>query len=781
MQKETSSSQREERRAHDVNLILNNWPGLAGYLRRVGAKVRNFRSHIIQEMDEDSHYWRDRVRIKVESDGAVNVHVYPKSPDDPIDQSQYEPTEEEEAAIKKESKSFPRSIAGDPKDLPAELIGVDPEEYFVFRDENGELVMMIQWRKLDEEGKPYYLPFSFWSDQVWRMMEPEGLLPLFGLERLKHKIKGKQAPWRPKWFVMVHEGAKCARHANRLVDEKRNHPWIEELSRYTHLGWPGGVNSADRVDWEPIRKMEFDRRIVLVCDNDLAGKNVASTISRLVQHSMLVLKFDDRFHENFDLADEWPRHAEWWNGERYRGPTLEEFLFPATWATAMKRKRRDKKPGKPSYKIVDAFAREWLWIEELDQFINRQQLDRMRRREVFNSRVSSFSDVKDTAALFLELEAPKCDGVAYEPNVMPGVINVGGHRLVNMYRPCDLKPIAGDPAPFEEFMRHLVPHEGDREKTLRWCATLVARPDVRMRYAVLLISKKQGVGKGTLAWILARLVGDHNTSYPTEHMIVDSQFTSWIARKRLAVVHEIYSGQSRKGYDRLKDKITDDKVSVNEKYVPVHTISNWIHICACSNSMRALHLDDTDRRWLVPRVTEEVRDKQYWEGLYAWLRNGGLEITFSHLCRIAAEPDRVVGTGDHAPMTSAKEEVIAESRSMGEQIAHDLGKLVAEMNEKVVLTIYEVCAFVANQRGIAPDDHKLEKPYAIRHALTQAGLRESKMRHGDGAMRHMVKIGSGGFQVKTYVVANFPIEPGTEWPELAPHHKDPVNLWVKKM
>ena len=88
-------------------------------------------------------------------------------------------------------------------------------------------------------------------------------------------------------------------------------------------------------------------------------------------------------------------------------------------------------------------------------------------------------------------------------------------RLVNTYRPPTIKAIKGDPSSWIEFMEHLIPDQGDRLETLRWCATLIAGPDIRMLYGVLLISQKQGVGKSTLGEvILAPLVGPWNVSTP---------------------------------------------------------------------------------------------------------------------------------------------------------------------------------------------------------------------------------------------------------------------------
>lgn len=59
-----------------------------------------------------------------------------------------------------------------------------------------------------------------------------------------------------------------------------------------------------------------------------------------------------------------------------------------------------------------------------------------------------------------------------------------------------------------------------------------------MRYAMLLISERQGVGKTTLVdAVLAPLIGRWNVSSPTESQVADSGFNSWIAHKRLAHTH----------------------------------------------------------------------------------------------------------------------------------------------------------------------------------------------------------------------------------------------------
>ena len=200
-------------------------------------------------------------------------------------------------------------------------------------------------------------------------MEPDGLLPLWGLEGLD-----KVPPH--VLGVMVHEGAKAAARVRALLaDSASAHPWKQELRRYIHIGWPGGVKRARDIDWEPIKRLDPTWVCILACDHDVNGVNVAGDISSILSRSVLALRFDDNFGEGFDLADAWPQESGWWNGPRYLGPSLDDCLFPATWATES---YKVEGSDKPVYKVRSEFAKEWLWVEDLDAFVHRQQVDRIR-------------------------------------------------------------------------------------------------------------------------------------------------------------------------------------------------------------------------------------------------------------------------------------------------------------------------------------------------------------------------------------------------------------------
>ena len=748
-------------------------PALKEYIERIGAEQINFRRFVVSE--RRGGYKADRITIKVEPDGTITVWAKEKGTT-----KDFEPTEVEQAAIKAAfvGLDFPTSIAAtnaQVKELRLRLGAILNENFFVLLDVGSDAAIMCQHRIEDDDGKRY-APWTMWSDGEWRMMEPDGLLPLWRPTKKRHT------------YIMLHEGAKTACLVDRLCysddaeakDARAKHPWAAELKGYDHWGWIGGAPNPHRTDWAKLPAGD----VVLALDNDQIGTDAASTISRtLKQRRLGAILFDDKFPKHFDLAEPWPRIEKWWKGERYVGPSLDQMLKPATWATDVLPNPAGK--GRPIIKIRPTFVEEWLVSIEPSVFVHRWYCDRHLSPEQFNALVRPFSDTHDTARLMTPIFSSQVDSLTYQPfkrqsgRHVAEVETIEGRRLVNTYRPPDVKPMEGDPGPWLEFMAHLIPDDRDRLETMRWCATLVAT-EIKMTYALLLISETQGVGKSTLGErILAPLVGMHNASFPSEQMMTENKFNEWRAHKRLIVVHEIYSGHSRVTYDKLKPVVTDDNTTVDRKFMASYTIRNLAEIIAASNSLRAMYLDDDDRRWLVPRVTEQIKPHAYWVGFHAWLNSDGLAI-IGWWAEEFLRTVNPVARGEHAPLTSAEQEVIEESMSEGYRIALDLGRMAIKYGEpsenqreqSVVLAVEEVRAHVASRRNMSMDDGRLEKPLLLRKALRAAGLMEPERSKNGTTPRFNIERGKS----KSHVLANFRIEAGTEWPDLKPWHKKPDEV-----
>lgn len=713
---------------------LDELPAVRAYLNRVGATAINFVRAEVRV--ESGGYHESVVRIDFAKDGEVTVKGDVDAP-----------TEAEQAEIKSafEKATFPKMSTM--LNLPDSPPGVNPSARNVFPCHNfeGEIAMLHERYETKDGGKGF-VPWTRWSDGQWRKMEPV-TLPFYGLNG-----------YQVKSTLVLHEGAKSAALIKRLqsgVERPEKFPWWAELEHAHHVGWIGGVYAVDRSDWTRLAACNWSR-IIVVADNDEMGVIAANQIAAKFPTNVYTLCFDTRWPDRFDLADPWPE-ALFDDAGVYIGPSMRDCLIPATRATlvlpAVGR-------GRPTVVLRHEFAALVAYTVEPPRIILRHNPSRDFRPEQFNMVAAPISDVKDTATKVYQTQQCQHDRMVYRPGERAGTLTVDGGRGFNVYEG-GVAAISGDPGPWLEYLAHLFPVEMDRELVLRWLATLIAMPKVRMTYGLLLISATQGVGKSTLGIILRLVLGQQNVSFPSESSIVDSAFNGWLARKRLIFVNEFYSGHSRKAYDRIKPYVTDEWVPINEKGVPEYQMENYATFIACSNSEAALHLDDEDRRWLVPTVAEAIKPRQWWADLHAWIAGEGPGIVQNWAESYVAGGNHV-RSGEHAPDSARKEAIVEGSRSEGQQFAVQLGEHLMSLGREVILRTRDVRAWVAVQRGFKhngePDlsDRRLEKPDTL--------LRVMKKVPGITVWANTQRPKFGA--TRDSVVMNFQPKPEETWSEI---------------
>lgn len=675
---------------------------LAEYIDRIGAEELNFRTFMRKEYKKNNYYF-EKCLIKVNANGTIYCS-----------NKEYAPTKDEAAAIlgAMMSVNFPKSVMANDA-LLDELLKKINKEHYQFWDRGTGKLVMVQERKMIE-GRKAWVPWTYWSDGEWRSMEPdEGKLPFWTPKKAK-KV--------PKVRIMVHEGAKTAAHFEEMEPEElKKHPWGDVLVEYEHWGMIGGALAPHRSDYDALR-MAKPSEVIYICDNDYPGKAVLKEFSRNYGGAVKGVMFDDRWPEGWDMADPMPKELYTKEG-RWIGPSLVSLTQLATWATETIPNPTGK--GRPNVVLRREFSEEWQHCVIPEVYVHRDWPSNIFTAAEFNNRVRPFTDVEETSRLVKADAASKTATLRYSPAVPSGIFNdEAGQRFINTHAPSNIKPEKGDFGPWTEFMDHLIISDEDREQTLRWCATLLARPEIKMLYGLLLISETQGVGKGTLGErILAPLVGENNVSYPSENEIVESSFNYWAAHKRLAVVHEIYAGHSSQAYNKLKSMITDRFITVSKKYQANYEIENWVHIFACSNSNRAIKLSSDDRRWFVPKVTEKKKPPKYWTAFNRWLtEEGGLGKILYWAIEYVKKHDPVL-RGDAAPASLAKNSVIEEGYSPGQLlVAQFLDHVKEDMNgEPVFMLDVDLVDMIRNIHHDGRRSDKLEKPITIRKLAKARG------------------------------------------------------------
>lgn len=670
---------------------LDDIPAIAAYLRRIGAEARSLRTAVVVE--KSGKYWRDVCVIGFDKDSGTI-----KAPD-----AQYAPTEAEALRIKDEMASYTwpsLKLVSRLTNLPKELKSADKESIYEFRDVAGNIIMLQQ--RLDIKDEKKYVPWTYWDDDEWRRMEPEGKLPLWGLDQLNDHTT-----------VFIHEGAKAARYVRNMVEAKtasekaklKSHPWGEELSGAAHVGWIGGALSPYRTDWSALKKHGV-KRAYIVSDNDSPGVAAVANISQQLRFPTYHVQFTQDWPASFDLADEFPKKMfKELEGKRYYiGPSFRSCVNPATWATD----RLQQPKGPPMTVLRDHFKEMWAYVEEVDLFVCIEMPEIIRPEPILNKMLAGFSHVNNTSNLMVRAYRGRTTRLCYRPDVKGRIVTDKTTTAINLHNPTQIKSTPGNPGPFLEFMKYLFPVTNERDEVMKWIATLIAKPERRMLYALLLVSEKQGMGKTTLGEkVLGPLVGDQNVGFPQEKEIVDSAFNGWLANKRLVIVGEIYSGHSWKAYNRLKGFITDRDVEVNEKFQRPYRIENWAHFFVSSNSRRALKMEDDDRRWFYPTVTEVAWPRAKFVEFNSWLQSGGLGII-----RAWAESfGEYVEDGARAPMTGLKQELIEASRSEAQREVADLARAAIDTKAPIAIAMKEIEGWVrASIEGrVFDSDHELRK------------------------------------------------------------------------
>lgn len=670
-----------------------------GYLTRIGAEVRSLKTAVVRE--NHGSYWKDIAVIRITKDGNVTA---PEA---------YMPTDTEAAGIKAGcvSVQWPshKLVKGKLSNIPKEVRDTKAEDVFEFRNEKNEFVMFQIRKKVRESNvDKIYLSWTLWDDGTWRRMEPEGLLPLYNLDKMHSATT-----------AFVHEGAKAARAMQTMIerktpDQKRKyetHPWAEELSNAVHLGWIGGALSPNRTDWSALKKAGI-KRVYIVSDNDPPGVRAVPAISFHCGLPAFHIQFTNEWVGSFDLADDFPdKMFEEIDGHRYyTGPSFRSVLHPATWCTDLVPNLK----GKPSIKMRDQAAEMWAYVEAADLYVNMEMPEILRTEAVLNKALSGFSHSPETSRLINKAYQGRSAKLCYRPDVIGRVVTDKTTSAINLHTPTHIKAAKGSPKMWLEYMEYMVVDPKERHELLKWCATLIARPGTKMEYGVLMVSEHQGIGKTTLGMsVLAPLVGTQNVGYPAESDITNSNFNDWVANKRLVVVNEIYSGHSWKAYNQLKGVITDKEITVNAKYQRAYIVENWAHIFACSNSMRALRMESDDRRWFYPVLTEKAWPKAKFAEFHRWLKAGGLSI----IKQWADDFDDYVTPGSRAPMTMRKKELIDESKSKAERDVAALATMMMDSDKPIALAMTEIESWAA-----AMSKGKVfESSYELRKAMKDAG------------------------------------------------------------
>jgi Family of unknown function (DUF5906) len=245
---------------------------------------------------------------------------------------------------------------------------------------------------------------------------------------------------------------------------------------------------------------------------------------------------------------------------------------------------------------------------------------------------------------------------------------------LNMWRPSDIVPKEGPEGCnkwFHDHLAYLFKDKADREHVLNWCAWVYKHQDLHPHHALLIHGLKTGTGKSLIKNLMGRLLGVTNLT-ELGPKLLDNDFEKWKIRTKLASVEEVRPGfgTSNSVLKNLHDLISEDRMPVNIKNKDDFQMRNVLAVIGGSNKDNALHIEDSERRWLIVSTDRvggvlQPMPNAYYRSLYGRDGVGGMLNDSDALAYLAyGLLNRNLGeysAGERAPDTAAKQRMAEAS------------------------------------------------------------------------------------------------------------------------
>ena len=257
------------------------------------------------------------------------------------------------------------------------------------------------------------------------------------------------------------------------------------------------------------------------------------------------------------------------------------------------------------------------------------------------------------------LKCPRVDDYIYSPaHDGETFVQLGHKRAVNLYIPTHPEPDTATAAAagevFQEHIGRLIAEPDYQKLLIDYLAYHVQQPGRKIRWATL-IQGAQGCGKTVLAEAMRAVLGaEHVRSIGAELLFTD--FTGWKTGSQLCAIEEIrVVGHNRyEVMNKLKDAISNDFVTVNEKNLRAYMTANVTNYVMFTNHHDSIAIADGDRRYFILnsplQAADQVREMgvAYFDRLWNVVRHqaGGLR---SWLEQWPIGPE--FNPDGHAPMT----------------------------------------------------------------------------------------------------------------------------------
>lgn len=253
----------------------------------------------------------------------------------------------------------------------------------------------------------------------------------------------------------------------------------------------------------------------------------------------------------------------------------------------------------------------------------------------------------------------------------PGAPEMTENNELNHWRGWGCEPEQGSIKPWEKLLDHLFHNEPTyRQWFEQWLAYPLQYPGTKMLSAVLMWGLKHGTGKSMVGYSMFRIYGDNGKEIKDRDLL--GPFNDWARNKQFIMGDEITGGDKRGQSDHMKSMITQERMTINQKYLPSYEVDDCINYYFTSNHPDAFFLEDDDRRYFIWEVTAEMLPMQFYKEYETWLKKeGGDAALFHHLLHLDTTD---FDPKARPPLTDSKKDMANLGKS-------DLGSWVAQLRD----------------------------------------------------------------------------------------------------
>lgn len=320
---------------------------------------------------------------------------------------------------------------------------------------------------------------------------------------------------------------------------------------------------------------------------------------------------------------------------------------------AAKRLVRAGEPKPKRVSIID-IADEWVYVLTIDRFVHRIRKDLICKAGAFDRYYMSATPKGEDMSTFLLKKTNRTIRKFIDVAFAPGKPEFYDDTF-NFYRPSDIVPAEGDTSFWDAHLKYLFPDDGSRNHVLNWCGWFLQNLKRKPKHALIIAGYVQGTGKTFIPNVISAIIGSHNVSSIGKSELT-SDFNRWAARSKLLVVEELRAAGIRDISHKLHPLISETKIPINDKGHPTYSIDNVFGMIGMTNNESAIHMDKTDRRYLIVRTEAEPSKQAYYDRMYTLLEDKKFIAAVAHQLMT-----RDLGSYNGqaaAPLTFAKREMI---------------------------------------------------------------------------------------------------------------------------